>query len=98
MQTLTQRKQYTLDNQFPLVLTNIHVVEQMQEAIVGGLSNVWHRSNIAGETHITYLTYDYINKKVYGTNTKNLVTHITGVDFNALYPSAYSSIPNEMTV
>jgi hypothetical protein len=86
MQTLTQRKQYDLDNHFPLVLTNIHVVEQMQEAIVGGLSNDWHRSNIAGETHITYLTYDYINKKVYSTITENIVTHITGVDFNALYP------------
>jgi hypothetical protein len=68
----------------------------MQEAIVGGLSNVWHRSNIAGETHISFLTYDYINKKVYSTDTKNKVTHITGVDFNALYPSAYSSILNLM--
>jgi hypothetical protein len=68
----------------------------MQEAIVGGLSNVWHRSHIAGETHISYLTYNYINKKVYSTDSKNIVTHITAADFNALYPSAYSSIPNEM--
>jgi hypothetical protein len=68
----------------------------MQNAIVGGLRNVWDRSNIAGETHISYVTYDYINKKVYSTNTDNIVTHITGVDFNALYTSAYSSIPNEM--
>jgi hypothetical protein len=96
MQTIIQRKQYAVNNFFPLVLTNIHVVEQMQNAIVGGLSNVWHRSNIAGETFISYLTYDYINKKVYSTDTKNKVTHITGVDFNALYPSAYGSIPNEM--
>jgi hypothetical protein len=96
IQTIIQRRQYAVDNFFPLVLTNTHVVEQMQNAIVRGLSNVWHRSNIAGETPISYLTYDYINKKVYSTDTKNLVTHITGVDFNALYPSAYSSIPNEM--
>jgi hypothetical protein len=68
----------------------------MQEAIVGGLSNVWHRSNIAGKIFISYLAYDYINKKVYSADTKNLVTHICGVDFNVLYPSAYSSIPNEM--
>jgi hypothetical protein len=68
----------------------------MQNAIVCGLSNVWHRSNIGGETPISYLTYDYINKKVYSTDTKNLVTHITGVDINALYPSQYSYIPNEM--
>jgi hypothetical protein len=33
---------------------------------------------------------------VYSTNTENTVIYITGVDFNALYPSAYSSIPNEM--
>jgi hypothetical protein len=39
--------------------------------------------------------YDFLNKKVYSTNTKNLVTHITGLEFNALFPSAYSSIPNE---
>jgi hypothetical protein len=61
------------------------VVEQMQEAIVGGFSNVWHKSNIAGETYISFLTYDYINKNVYSTNTENIVTHITGVDFNALF-------------
>jgi hypothetical protein len=98
MQTLTQHKQYALDNHFPLVLTNIHVVEQMQNVIVGGLSNVWRRFNIVGVIPISYLTYDYINKKVYSTNTENVVTHITGVDFNTLYPSAYSSIPNEKIV
>jgi hypothetical protein len=72
------------------------VVEQMQEAIVGGVSTVWQRSNIAGETHISYLTYNNINKKVYSTNTENIVTHITTVDFNTLYLSTYSSVPNEM--
>jgi hypothetical protein len=68
----------------------------MQNATVGGLSNVWYCSNIVDETFISYLTYDYINKKVYSSETKNLVTRITGVDFNALYSSAYSLIPNEM--
>jgi hypothetical protein len=43
MQTIMQRKQYAVDNYFHLVLTNIHVVEQMQNAIVGRLSNVLHR-------------------------------------------------------
>jgi hypothetical protein len=68
----------------------------MQEAIVGGLSNVWDRFNIAGETSISNLAFNFVNKKVYNTDTKNLVTRITGVDFNILYPLAYSSIPNEM--
>jgi hypothetical protein len=56
MQTLTQPKQYALDNHFPLVLTNIYVVEQMQEAVEDGLNNVWHRSNIAGETSSSFFT------------------------------------------
>jgi hypothetical protein len=64
--------------------------------MVGGLSNVWHRSNIDNETFISYLTYDFINKKVYSTDTKNLITHILGLDFNALHPSTYSSILNLM--
>jgi hypothetical protein len=34
--------------------------------------------------------------KVYSTNTENIVTHILGLDFNVLYPSAYSSILNMM--
>jgi hypothetical protein len=85
MQTLTQRKQYALDNYFPFVLTNIHVVEQIQNAIVGGLVNVCHRSNITSETYINFITYDYINKKVFSINIENIVTYITGVDFNTLY-------------
>jgi hypothetical protein len=33
---------------------------------------------------------------VCSTNTENIVTLITCIDFNALHPSAYSSLPNEM--
>jgi phage tail tube protein FII len=72
------------------VLTNESVIRQLQDAIVGGLSNVWHRSNVVGETYINYLKYDKEKRKVYSIDTENVVTHITGVDFNALYPSAYS--------
>jgi hypothetical protein len=96
MQTIPQRKQYAIDNHFPLILTNIHVVEQMQETIIGYLRNISHRSDIVCEIHITYLTYDFVNKKVYSTGTNSIVTHITSMDFNTPYPSAYSSIPNEM--
>jgi hypothetical protein len=52
IQTIMQRKQYELDNYFHLALTNIHVIEQMQEALVGNLSNVWYCSNIAGEVSL----------------------------------------------
>jgi hypothetical protein len=81
MQTIMQRKLHIVDNYFLLVLTNIHVSATFGIDLISS---------------IIYLTYDYINKKVYNTDTKNLVSHITGVDFNALYPSAYGSVPNEM--
>jgi hypothetical protein len=49
VQTLVQLKQYAIDNNYPLELTNESVIRQLQDAIVGGLSNVWHRSNVAGK-------------------------------------------------
>jgi hypothetical protein len=89
VQTLVQLKQYVKENNYPLVLTNESVIRQLQDAIVGGLSNVWHRSNVIGEMYINYLKYDKEKRKVYSIDTENVVTHITGVDFNALYQSAY---------
>jgi hypothetical protein len=78
-----------------LVQTNESVIRQLQDAIVAGLINVWHKSNVAGETYINYLKYDKEKWIVYSIHTENVVMHITGVDFNALYPSGYSSIYNE---
>jgi hypothetical protein len=52
VQTLVQLKQYAIENNYPLVLRNENVIRQLQDAIVGGLSNVWHRSNVEGETCI----------------------------------------------
>jgi hypothetical protein len=78
-------KQYAIENNYPLELTNENV-----------MSNVWYRSNVVGETHINYLRYDKGKRKVYSIDTDNVVTHIAGVDFNALFPSAYSSIYNAM--
>jgi hypothetical protein len=49
MQTFTKHKQYAVDNDYPVVLTNIHEVEQFQEAIVNGLCNISHISNIVRE-------------------------------------------------
>jgi hypothetical protein len=96
VQTLVQLKQYAIDSNYPLVLTNESVIRQLQDAILGGLSNVWDLSNVAEETHINYLRYDKGKRKVYSIDGENVVTDITGVDFNALYPSAYLSIHNEM--
>jgi hypothetical protein len=37
-----------------------------------------------------------IKRNVYIIERENVVTNIAGVNFNPLYPSAYSSIYNEM--
>jgi hypothetical protein len=86
VQTLVQLKQYVKETNYPLVLTNESVIRQLQDDIVGGLSIVWHRSNVAGETYINYLKYDKEKRKVYSIETENVVAHITGVYFNAFYP------------
>jgi hypothetical protein len=62
----------------------------LRNGITGGLSNVMHRVNIAGETKINH----FITKsgKVYSKDTDNVMTHVMGLDFNSLYPFAMGSI------
>ena len=50
-----------------------------------------NRVNIKGETHINKFRYDGINNKVISYDTNNIQTQILGIDFNSLYPSAFSS-------
>ena len=49
-----------------------------------------HRVNIKGETHINRFRYT-IDNKVISEDTSNVMTHVVGIDFNSLYPSAFSS-------
>jgi 5-methylcytosine-specific restriction endonuclease McrA len=90
----TKLNKFADKNNYPF---NPHIkksIEQLQNGITGGLSNVLHRINIAGETHIN--KFYYKDKKVYSVDLPHIVSHITSVDFNSLYPSVYSSIENEM--
>jgi hypothetical protein len=66
----------------------------LEEAKFGGLSNVGHRWNIAGETHINYLKYE--EGKVTSYDTSHVMTHVIGVDFNSLYPSVGASILSDL--
>jgi hypothetical protein len=79
----------------PYVPDNEKVIRLLQEGITGGLSNVHHRKNIAGETHVNRLYYDIVNKKVISKDLEWIITHIVSFDFNSLYPSDYSSIYSE---
>jgi hypothetical protein len=56
----------------------------------GGLSNAHNRKNIAGVDTINRLKIRD-DGTIYLNKTTNKITHIIGVDFNSLYPTAFSS-------
>ncbi len=87
-----QLKKYCILNNLPMTITDKDEYEELRNAITGGLSNVMHRKNIKNETHINKIIYK--NGKVYSKDNENVMTHVVGVDFNSLYPSASSSEPH----
>jgi len=88
-----QLKNYANLNNLPFTLStkNYKAYEIIRNGITGGLSNVWHRVNEYGKTKINRLTYDPITKTINDYDTPNVITHVFGLDFNSLYPSAFSS-------
>jgi hypothetical protein len=48
--------------------------------------------NLKGINTIKQLKY--MDNKINIIDTKNIITHIVGIDFNSLYPSSYSSKPH----
>jgi hypothetical protein len=56
----------------------------------GGLSIVHNRRNIAGEDKMNRLKINPAGG-VYLHKTENGISHVIGVDFNSLYPTAFSS-------
>ena len=67
----------------------------IRKGITGGLSNIQHRVNLSGITKINKLYYDLDTNTIYDEDTDNIITHYMGVDFNSLYPSAFSSTQHE---
>jgi len=56
---------------------------------------VLHRENISGETKINKLIYDEVKHSIATKDTAYIMTHVVGIDFNSLYPSAFSSEKHE---
>jgi len=73
---------------FTLDVANKDLYTRLREGITGGLSNVLHRANIKGETHINKFRVE--SGKVIDYDTENIMTHAVGFDFNSLYPSVFS--------
>ena len=85
-----QLKKFCKVNHLPMTITNEAEYHRLRAGITGGLSNVMHRVNLRGETCITRLHFDEEANKVVVRYTDNVVSHVVGVDFNSLYPSACS--------
>ena len=78
-----QLRNYALLNNLPMTIDNKIVYDKLRKSITGGLSNVQHRVNIKGKTHINHFKYE--NNKVISYDTPHVMTHFCGVDFNSLY-------------
>jgi hypothetical protein len=75
-----------------MVLTNEETIKHLENCKYGGLSNVMHRHNVAGETHINHFRFE--DGKVISYDETFIMTHVTSQDFNGLYPSVRASIKN----
>jgi hypothetical protein len=71
-------------------LTDENTYHELRNGITGGLANAFHRYNILGVIYINKLKLS--QGKVISYDLENIMTHITGFDFNSLYPSVYSGL------
>jgi hypothetical protein len=73
-----------------MTIDNETVYWDMRKCLTGGLSIVHNRRNLAGIDTINRLKIGE-NGKIYRQKGTQPITHIIGVDFNSLYPTAFSS-------
>jgi len=86
-------KRFALSRGLPFTLDQFHekAYQIIRDGITGGLANVHHRVNIKGSTLINKFKYDEKTNTITDYDTNNVVTHCFGIDFNSLYPHAFSS-------
>ncbi|KAA6366738.1 MAG: hypothetical protein EZS28_037735, partial [Streblomastix strix] len=96
MKLMIQLRKYALFKQLPMTLTSDEGYQLLRKGITGGISNVMHRYNIAGETRINHYEYDKENKCVYSIDSDNVMTHVVQLDFHSQYPSVMSGEPNAL--
>jgi hypothetical protein len=91
-----QTRKFALKMNLPMTITNEKTYHVLRDGITGGLANVGHRYNFAGETMINKFRIEVVGgeKRVISYDTPNLMTHICGCDFSSLYPSVCSSNPH----
>ncbi|KAA6359036.1 MAG: hypothetical protein EZS28_045437, partial [Streblomastix strix] len=82
---LIQLKRYYLAKGLPMPLTDEETYHKLRPNITGGLANSFHRYNVKNETHINKLKLE--GQYVVSYDLDYVMTHVTGYDFNSLYPS-----------
>ncbi|KAA6372263.1 MAG: hypothetical protein EZS28_032211 [Streblomastix strix] len=89
---IIQLKNFCYCKNLPMTITDEEVYQILRSGITGGLSQVMHRYNVAGETKINQLKF--VNGKVISKDTDHIMTHLLTLDFNCQYPSVISSEPH----
>ncbi|KAA6379842.1 MAG: hypothetical protein EZS28_024631 [Streblomastix strix] len=88
-----QLKRYYLTKGLPCPITSEDTYHEIRNGITGGLANTFHRYNIKGETHINKMKLK--DGKIISYDLDHIMTHITGVDFNSLYPAVFSGLKHK---
>ncbi|KAA6362105.1 MAG: hypothetical protein EZS28_042368, partial [Streblomastix strix] len=96
MKLMIQLRKYALFKQLPMTLTSDEGYQLLRKRITGGISNVMHRYNIAGETKINHFEFDQENRCVYSIDSDYVMTHVVQLDFHSQYPSVMSGEPNAL--
>ncbi|KAA6386198.1 MAG: hypothetical protein EZS28_018277 [Streblomastix strix] len=94
MKLMIQLRKYALFKQLTMTLTSNEGYQLLRKGITGGISNVMHRYNVAGETKINHFEYDQENKCIYSIDSDYVMTHVVQLDFHSKYPSVMCREPN----
>ena len=87
-----QLKRFSELNNLTYSIDNPTIIQKLFDAIAGGLSTVHHRINKSDKNYITKLFYHSELHAVEIIETLNKISHYIGIDFNSLYPSAFSGV------
>ncbi|KAA6393583.1 MAG: hypothetical protein EZS28_010889 [Streblomastix strix] len=90
---LIQLKRYFFAKGLPMPLTDEETYHKLRPNITGGLANAFHRYNVKDETHINKLKLE--GQYIVSYDLDYVMTHVTGYDFNSLYPSVMSGIKHD---
>ncbi|KAA6404137.1 MAG: hypothetical protein EZS28_000340 [Streblomastix strix] len=76
MKLMIQLRKYALFKQLPMTLISDEGYHLLRNGITGGLSQVMHRYNIAGQTKINHFEFDKEDRCVYSIDSDYVQTHV----------------------